>query len=53
MTGVPVGLGSGALVTLNANGTLTYDPNAKELLGLGFRDLRADVARLDSSVQSR
>ena len=34
--GTPITLSSGALVTLNADGTLTYDPNAQfESLGVG------------------
>ncbi|MEH2091500.1 beta strand repeat-containing protein, partial [Nostoc sp.] len=36
IVGTPITLSSGALVTLNANGSLTYDPNASfEVLGVG------------------
>ncbi|MCC5609541.1 cadherin-like domain-containing protein [Nostoc sp. CHAB 5834] len=36
IVGTPITLSSGALLTLNADGTFTYDPNAKfETLGVG------------------
>ncbi|MHC5768809.1 MAG: beta strand repeat-containing protein [Nostoc sp.] len=36
IVGTPITLSSGALVTLNADGSLTYDPNASfEVLGVG------------------